>query len=107
MADDDHLAYGDSPGHSRGIGSSLFAKVSNAVQDLQSGFERLAEPSQEHGQQGQHRFDSSFGTKEGNEVKWFVDGAGYFWAVSVALERARESIWILDCIIALGLIGRS
>ncbi len=32
----------------------------------------------------------------GNEAKWFVDGCGYMWAVSVAIEEARESIWILD-----------
>jgi phospholipase D1/2 len=32
----------------------------------------------------------------GNEAKWYVDGCGYMWAVSVAIEQARESIWILD-----------
>lgn len=32
-----------------------------------------------------------------NEVKWYVDGCSYFYAVSLALERAKESIWILDC----------
>jgi hypothetical protein len=26
-----------------------------------------------------------------------VDGCGYMWAVSRALEQARETIWILDC----------
>ncbi|KAI9047182.1 hypothetical protein LZ554_008636 [Drepanopeziza brunnea f. sp. 'monogermtubi'] len=32
----------------------------------------------------------------GNDAKWFVDGCGYMWAVSVAIEEARDSIWILD-----------
>jgi phospholipase D1/2 len=32
----------------------------------------------------------------GNDVKWYVDACGYMWAVSKALETARESIWILD-----------
>ena len=46
----------------------------------------------------QNRFGSFAPPREGcNDVKWYVDGAGYFWAVSEALERARESVWILDC----------
>lgn len=32
----------------------------------------------------------------GNEAKWYVDGCSYMWAVSVAIEEARDSIWILD-----------
>lgn len=32
----------------------------------------------------------------GNEAKWYVDGCSYMWAVSVAIEEAQESIWILD-----------
>lgn len=44
-----------------------------------------------------NRFDSTFrGPKSGNDVKWYVDGASYMWAVSQALESARQSIWILD-----------
>ncbi|KAK3115484.1 hypothetical protein LTR53_005141 [Teratosphaeriaceae sp. CCFEE 6253] len=43
-----------------------------------------------------HRFQSFAPQREGNDAKWYVDGCGYFYAVSVALERARESIWILD-----------
>ncbi|KAI1005222.1 hypothetical protein K3495_g2989 [Podosphaera aphanis] len=34
--------------------------------------------------------------REHNNAKWFVDGCGYMWAVSVAIMEARESIWILD-----------
>ena len=39
----------------------------------------------------------SFAPQSAGDVKWFVDGCGYMWAVSKALEQARESIWILDC----------
>lgn len=43
------------------------------------------------------RFGSFAPPREHNDVKWYVDGCSYFWAVSRALESARESIWILDC----------
>ena len=49
-----------------------------------------------HGNE-QHRFQSFAPQREGNDVKWYVDACGYMWAVSMALERASESIWILDC----------
>ncbi|RAL62771.1 hypothetical protein DID88_004613 [Monilinia fructigena] len=34
--------------------------------------------------------------RTGHDIKWHVDGCEYMWAVSVALEEAQESIWILD-----------
>ncbi|KAI9167214.1 Phospholipase D1 [Paramyrothecium foliicola] len=43
-----------------------------------------------------HRFESYFPEREGNLIKWYVDGRDYFWAVSVALEQAQESIYIAD-----------
>ncbi|KAJ5295633.1 hypothetical protein N7508_010454 [Penicillium antarcticum] len=43
-----------------------------------------------------HRFGSFAPPREHNDAKWYVDGCSYFWAVSRALENARESIWILD-----------
>lgn len=43
-----------------------------------------------------HRFQSFAPQREGNNAKWYVDGAGYFFAVSVALERAQREIWVLD-----------
>ncbi|KAI9807410.1 MAG: hypothetical protein M1833_000155 [Piccolia ochrophora] len=43
-----------------------------------------------------HRFHSFAPEREGNQVKWYVDGRDYFWAVSVALERAKETIYIED-----------
>ncbi|KAI0426778.1 phospholipase [Xylaria sp. FL1042] len=42
-----------------------------------------------------HRFQS-FAPQTSGHAKWYVDGASYFWAVSMALEEARESIYILD-----------
>ncbi|KAJ5405099.1 hypothetical protein N7465_006383 [Penicillium sp. CMV-2018d] len=44
----------------------------------------------------EHRFGSFAPPREHNDVKWYVDGCSYFWAVSRALENARESVWILD-----------
>ncbi|KAK3317992.1 hypothetical protein B0H66DRAFT_555933 [Apodospora peruviana] len=43
-----------------------------------------------------HRFQSYFPERDGNIVKWYVDGRDYFWAVSAALERAKETIYIAD-----------
>lgn len=111
MADDDEqLAYGENnqKGTSdRGFVSDTFQKlqksdgiasfldkVSGTVQELRGEF--LSGKPVVHGHHGQHRFDSFVGPREGNGVKWYVDGAGYFYAVSLALEQAQESIWILD-----------
>ncbi|KAJ3520611.1 hypothetical protein NM208_g13642 [Fusarium decemcellulare] len=46
-------------------------------------------------QQANNRFHSFAPESRGN-AKWYVDGASYFWAVSQAIEQARESIFILD-----------
>ncbi|KAI1443723.1 phospholipase D/nuclease [Annulohypoxylon stygium] len=43
-----------------------------------------------------HRFKSYFPEHDGNLIKWYVDGRDYFWAVSVALEQAKETIYIAD-----------
>ncbi|OJJ47055.1 hypothetical protein ASPZODRAFT_115979 [Penicilliopsis zonata CBS 506.65] len=43
-----------------------------------------------------HRFNSFAPIHEGNRVKWYVDGLDYLWAVSVALENAKETIYIAD-----------
>ncbi|XHG04355.1 hypothetical protein AWENTII_007628 [Aspergillus wentii] len=52
----------------------------------------------EYGQkpQTEHRFGSFAPSREGNDVKWYVDGCSYFYAVSKALESAKDTIWILD-----------
>ncbi|KAJ4289238.1 hypothetical protein N0V90_011580 [Kalmusia sp. IMI 367209] len=43
-----------------------------------------------------HRFDSFAPERDGNLVKWYVDGRDYFWAVSEALNQAKETIYIAD-----------
>lgn len=98
---------------SSGAGSSLFDKIHGAVHGLGSELnQRLSSrpnatsPSSGLGgsvgtaasqNASQHRYGSFASTKFGNDAKWYVDGCGYMWAVSRALEQARESIWILDC----------
>ena len=54
-----------------------------------------------------NRFHSFAPPRRGNDAKWFVDGCGYFWAVSVALEEAKESIWILDWWLSPGMVQAS
>lgn len=43
-----------------------------------------------------HRFESFAPEHDGNKVKWYVDASDYMWAVSVALDRAKETIYIAD-----------
>ncbi len=42
-----------------------------------------------------NRFQS-FAAPSTGHSRWFVDGCSYFWAVSEALEQAREYVYILD-----------
>lgn len=52
---------------------------------------------QKRAERGQsHRFTSYFPERDGNLIKWYVDGRDYFWAVSEALEKAKEVIYIED-----------
>ena len=109
--DDQHLAYGDmtSPsnnvdnGSARGFASkagggftSFFGKIGDTVKDIKKGLTQEVSADIHGVSRVQHRFDSFAQPRDGNDVKWYVDGCGYFWAVSVALEQARETIWILD-----------
>ena len=43
-----------------------------------------------------HRFQSFAPERDGNKIKWYVDGQNYFYAVSVGLESAKETIYIAD-----------
>jgi phospholipase D1/2 len=43
-----------------------------------------------------HRYNSFAPERAGNNIKWYVDGRDYFWALSVAMERAKETIYIED-----------
>ena len=63
-------------------------------QGEQQGAQAASQPGQEY--QSQYRFLSFAPERHGNNAKWYVDGASYMWAVSIALERAEKSIWILD-----------
>ena len=102
------------------IASKLFGALQNTVQNIGSDVQNLIDPNHKPssqystgppGQTGssysniphspgqpsvENRFDSFASEKPGNDVKWYVDGCGYFWAVSQALEAAKHSIWILD-----------
>lgn len=95
---------------SSGLGSFLFGKLQKTVQDIGSGIDQKlggTGPKHSHTHAGaqcddgmhntsQHRYDSFAAQRTGNDAKWYVDGCGYMWAVSRALEQATESIWILD-----------
>ncbi|KAL4889511.1 hypothetical protein BDV59DRAFT_116782 [Aspergillus ambiguus] len=86
--------------------SGLFGKLQGAVADIGSDVaQRLgtaidpqayAQYGQPSKPQSENRFQSFAPDRQGNDVKWHVDGCSYFYAVSKALESARESIWILD-----------
>lgn len=96
---------------SGGLGSFLFGKLQGVVQDIGSGIDQKlggVGPKHSHTHTGaqcddgmhnnsQHRYGSFAAQRTGNDAKWYVDGCGYMWAVSRALEQATESIWILDC----------
>jgi phospholipase D1/2 len=43
-----------------------------------------------------HRYQSFAPIHEGNRVKWYVDALDYMWAVSEALDKATETIYIAD-----------
>lgn len=98
------------PGQSPSLVSGLFSTLHGAVHGIGSEVRQRVSgkdrPSS-HTHSGpycdssmhdssQNRFGSFAAQRTGNDIKWFVDGCGYMWAVSRALEQARESIWILD-----------
>lgn len=43
-----------------------------------------------------HRYESFAPIHQGNNVKWYVDALDYLWAVSIALNNAKEVIYIED-----------
>jgi len=92
--------------------SSFFSKIQGSVDKLSADFKAKLGSGVEHSHthsggectEGTHsnhadnRYVSFAPERQaGNSVKWYVDGCSYMWAVSVALESARESIWIMDC----------
>ena len=109
------------PGQKQDFGDKIFGTLQDTIHNIGTdvaglmGGKQSSRPGQYQGQyQGQsqqpgqswqsgpsqvpqkYRYDSFASEKSGNDVKWYMDGAGYFFAVSLALESARESIWILD-----------
>ena len=94
---------------SGGLFSGLLDQVSRTAQEIGSKVSDKIKETEVHSHthlsahctdgyhSSPHRYMSFAPQRDGNLAKWFVDGCGYMWAVSVALEQARESIWILDC----------
>ena len=95
---------------SSGLGSFIFHKLHDAVNDIGSKLDPgtgsdAGLAAHNHSQPVVHNYDQhlvhrygSFADQRiGNDAKWFVDGCGYMWAVSRAIEQATTSIWILDC----------
>ena len=108
------------PEQSGGLASSLFNKIHGVVHEVGSelnqrlsGRERPPNTASQTAANAQptmqaptgigalatpqNRYGSFAVQRYGNDAKWYVDGCGYMWAVSIAIEQARESIWILDC----------
>ena len=99
------------PEASSSLGSFVFNKFHGAVHDIGSEItQRIAGSGHQHSHthagvqcahgmhdNEQHRYGSFAPQRTGNDVKWYVDGCAYMWAVSRALEQATQSIWILDC----------
>ncbi|EAL20780.1 hypothetical protein CNBE1430 [Cryptococcus deneoformans B-3501A] len=93
-----------------------FTKLRNKVDSLQSDISRLGiaisttwNPNHRHDEEWEkevdskmeairdsHRFRSFSGERDGNIVKWHVDGHDYFWALSEVIDSAKECIMILD-----------
>lgn len=54
-----------------------------------------------------HRYDSFAAVRHDAQVKFFIDGQNYCWAVSEAIENAKECIyiedwWLVSCLLACG-----
>ncbi len=79
-----------------GLGSQISQKL-QGLDDVHTHTHGGAECGAGMHDASQHRYGSFAAQRGENDAKWYVDGCGYMWAVSRALEQARESIWILDC----------
>ncbi|KAG7287045.1 hypothetical protein NEMBOFW57_006545 [Staphylotrichum longicolle] len=81
----------------------LLRKAKQGIEELLPGEERHSHThdghecheDHSHAEYGTNRY-CSFAPQSSGHAKWYVDGASYFWAVSMALEEAREYIYILD-----------
>ncbi|PGH10519.1 hypothetical protein AJ79_05447 [Helicocarpus griseus UAMH5409] len=77
-------------GKVQGIGSELAQKLGSTLDP-----EAYAQYGPSH-PNTQNRFGSFAPPRERCDAKWYVDGCDYMYAVSRALETAKESVWILD-----------
>ncbi|KKZ67604.1 phospholipase D [[Emmonsia] crescens] len=77
-------------GKIQGIGSGVAQKIGSTL-DPQAYAQYGPPPAT-----SQNRFGSFAPPRERCDAKWYVDGCDYMYAVSRALETAKESIWILD-----------
>lgn len=99
--------YGDNPTDSSkppkpDFVSGLLGKVQNIGSELAGRIGSNIDPQAyaTYGPEGnatQNRHGSFAPERNYNNAKWYVNGCSYMWAVSRALETAKESIWILDC----------
>ncbi|PGH09698.1 hypothetical protein AJ80_07650 [Polytolypa hystricis UAMH7299] len=79
-------------GKIQGIGADVVSKIGTSI-DPQA-YAQYGPQSSKPGEQNRH---ASFApVRDRNDAKWYIDGCSYMWAVSRALETAKESIWILD-----------
>ena len=78
------------------LGSDISAKLSG-LDDVHTHTHMTGECSDGSHSHSAHRYRSYAPQRTGNDIKWYVDGCSYMWAVAKAIESARESIWILDC----------
>ncbi|KAK4100324.1 phospholipase D/nuclease [Parathielavia hyrcaniae] len=82
---------------------SLLRKAKHGINDLLPSDEKHSHThdghecheDHAHPEYGSNRY-GSFAPQSSGHAKWYVDGASYFWAVSMALEEARDYIYILD-----------
>lgn len=84
------------------------AQFESTYQSAQSAFKPKEEEKHSHSHQGEecnhlhpdehteNRFHS-FAPESSGNVKWYVDGCTYFWAVSEAIERMAQSYLTIPC----------
>ncbi|EER25243.1 Phospholipase D active site motif containing protein [Coccidioides posadasii C735 delta SOWgp] len=78
-------------GKVQGIGSDLAQKLGSSIDPQAYATYGTGTQAGEKA-----RYGSFAPERDHNDAKWYVDGCTYMWAVSRALETAKESIWILD-----------
>lgn len=78
---------------------SLLRKAKDGLEDILPGQEKHSHTHDDHechdddshAEYSAHRYHS-FAPQSSGQVKWYVDGATYFWAVSMALEGKQLAV---------------